>query len=279
MRLGISTVLPHKTPEEWAGELRGLGMGAAVFPVDHRAPEDVIESYEEAARKYGIVIAEVGSWLCNPASADETVREAAIDYSVGQLQLADRLGASCCVNVAGSAGELWDRPYAENFSQEHWERTVRSIRQIIDRAGPVNTYYTVEPMPWMVPNGPEQYERLLRDVDRERFAVHMDLTNWICTPERYFRNREFAVQCFEILGKYVKSCHIKDALLQQQYTFQIKEVACGQGVLDLETYVRLAEEVNPEMPVLIEHLGSEEEYRESVRYVAERMRKAGISLQ
>lgn len=43
--------------------------------------------------------------------------------------------------------------------------------------------------------------------------------------------------------------------------------------------MRLAEEVNPEMPVLIEHLGSEEEYRENVRYVAERMRKAGIFLQ
>ena len=34
--------------------------------------------------------------------------------------------------------------------------------------------------------GPHEYLKLIHDVDRERFAMHMDVFNWITTPERYF---------------------------------------------------------------------------------------------
>lgn len=278
MRIGISTVLRHENPEDWARQMRELGAGAVVFPMDWQASEELVCGYVEAAKKYDLVIAEVGSWMCNPASPDEEERKAAIAYSVEQLRLADRIGAACCVNVTGSAGKVWDRAYVENFSTEHWRRTVDSIREIIDRAEPQHTFYTVEPMPWMVPGGPEEYERLMDEVGRDRFAVHMDLANWICTPDRYFYNREFVERCFTVLGKYVKSCHIKDVCLQQEFTFQLKEVACGEGSLDLEAYGRLAEQVSPDMPMLIEHLHSDEEYLESITYLSDRMRKAGFTL-
>ena len=42
MRLGISHVTPHETPEQWAAEQRALGISAVVFPVDYTAPDSVI---------------------------------------------------------------------------------------------------------------------------------------------------------------------------------------------------------------------------------------------
>ena len=37
MRLGISHVLSHETPEQWAQALCALGLSAAVFPVESAA--------------------------------------------------------------------------------------------------------------------------------------------------------------------------------------------------------------------------------------------------
>ena len=54
-------------------------------------------------------------------------------------------------------------------------------------------------------------------------------------------------------------------------TFQLEECACGRGALDIELYARLADAENPQMPMIIEHLTTDEEYAASVRYVQDRL--------
>ena len=83
--------------------MKAIGCGCVVFPVDYMAGEAVVGAYAEAAEQEGLTIAEVGAWS-NPLSPDEDVRSEAFTRCVRQLQLADRIGASCCVNIAGSAG-------------------------------------------------------------------------------------------------------------------------------------------------------------------------------
>ena len=65
----------------------------------------------------------------------------------------------------------------------------------------------------------------------------------------------------------IVSCHLKDILLKQEYTFQLQECACGEGTLDIALYAQLATAENPCMPMIIEHLDTDEEYVASVRYV------------
>ena len=55
------------------------------------------------------------------------------------------------------------------------------------------------------------------------------------------------------------------------YTFQLEECPCGDGILDIGLYARLADMENPDMPMIIEHLTTDEEYASSVRYVKERL--------
>ena len=51
----------------------------------------------------------------------------------------------------------------------------------------------------------------------------------------------------------------------------LEECACGKGTLDLELYAQLATKEDPRMPMIIEHLGSDEEYLESLSYVQKRL--------
>ncbi|MFI3214294.1 MAG: TIM barrel protein [Eubacteriales bacterium] len=271
MRLGIAGQLEHNSPEEWARRHHELGCRCVNFPMDYTGDEGIIDEYVAAAKKYDLVIAEVGVW-CNPIAADAETREQAKIRCIEQLKLADKIGAKCCVNVSGTTGERWDGPYYENFTEEVWDMVVKSIQEIIDAVNPQNTYYTIEPMPWMIPMNPDQYLKLIADVDRERFAVHMDVVNWITSPEKYFLNTSFIEECFAKLGDRIKSCHLKDINCLEKYTWQVEEVMCGKGILNLEKYAELATKMNVDMPMVIEHLKSEEEYINSYNYVRERLK-------
>lgn len=271
MILGISSSLQHNSPEEWAEKHAALGLKCVNFPVTFEAGRDVYMAYKNAADKAGLVIAEVGVWK-NTMAADSDEKKKWIEYAVNQLRMADEIGAVCCVNVAGTPhGPRWDGGYRENFSRDTWKQTVEMIQQIIDTAKPSRTKYSIESMPWMIPTGPEEYADLMNDVNRSEFAAHLDVVNMITTPQRYFFNDRFLLDCFSILKGQIVSCHLKDILLKQEYTFQLQECACGEGELNLELYRDLATEANATMPMIIEHLNSDDEYIQSVQYVKNRL--------
>lgn len=271
MYLGLSSSLKHSSPKEWAETHKALGLKSVVFPVDCNAGEKLIEAYKEEAEKHGLLIAEVGIWR-NTLAADMAEREKWIDYAIRQLKMADKIGAACCVNVVGTPyGPRWDGGYRQNFSQELWQLAVKMIQRIIDEAKPVRTKFSIESMPWMIPSSPDEYLRLIKDVNRKEFGAHLDVVNMITSPERYFFNDKFLEECFSKLKGKICSCHLKDIRLKEEYTFQLEECACGQGTLDLELFAKLATAENAQMPMIIEHLSTDEEYLASLKYVLKRL--------
>lgn len=268
MRLGTSSPLKHSSAEEWAKNQIKLGCKAVVFPLSSGDPEDKIKEYVDAARANDLLIAEVGIWR-NALSPDPDERRLQRDYCVRQLKLADRIGARCAVNVAGAAGSRWDGHYKENFSKETRKEIVKMVQEILDRSEVTNTYFTLEPMPWMVPTGPEDYVRLIEDVDREHFAVHMDIINMTNSLERYYEAEAFIDRCAQLLGDKIRSCHIKDVHLKEEYTFQLEECAPGKGEYPLRYYVQKMNAIDNDMPVILEHLNTDEEYIHYMNYLKE----------
>ena len=276
MRLGISTALEHRTPEEWAEKMVSLVCRAVIFPVDYIAPENLIADYLREAERNNLLIAEVGIWR-NVFAADPGERQEARKRAVGQLRLADEIGAICCVNVAGTfGGPIWDGGYRDNFTKEAWNNLVSYTRELIDEVQPKRVKYSIEPMPWMYPTGPDEYLELVKDIDRENFGIHFDFVNMINSPQRYFYMNEFMQECFDKLGDSILSCHLKDIRLRKELTFQLEETCCGKGVLDIEKYISFMNSYNRDMPVIIEHLDTDEDYLRSLLYVKERLDNANL---
>ncbi|MBQ1312846.1 MAG: hypothetical protein IIY55_13460 [Blautia sp.] len=44
MRIGLSSSLTHETPEQWAEQMAQLGCRSVVFPVDHTAPDKLVDA-------------------------------------------------------------------------------------------------------------------------------------------------------------------------------------------------------------------------------------------
>ena len=266
MRLGGPDLGPCSNPDEWVAALKKRGYSAAYCPVKADADAKTIEAYAAAAETADIVIAEVGAWWANPISPDQTKRKDGIAFCQKQLALADAIGARCCVNISGSRGEGWAEPHPDNLTEETFQLIVESVREIIDGVNPTRTYYAVETMPTMYPDTPESYARLLKEVDRERCAAHMDPVNLISSPQRYYDNASVIRKCFELFGPQIVSAHAKDTLLAKRLTICIDEAPVGQGVLDYATYLRELDKLDPDTPLMLEHM-QPEEYPPAADYI------------
>ena len=266
MRLGLNYAPPHRTPEEWGDILAEHGFRSACFPVSYREPDAVIDAYVQAAKDRDILIAEVGVWD-SPWQEDKERAAAAREKCFGQLRLAEYVGARCCVNVSGAPHGFWCGCCRENFSEDLYRRNAAFVQELCDTVKPVRTRFTLEPMQWMVPDSPEQYARFLADVDREGFAVHMDYLNWIKDPYTYTHQDELIARAFDTLGPQIRSCHLKDCLLEPGLTVAIHEVPAGQGEADLFTYLSAIDRLDADMPVLLEHLPDLETYLTAAAHV------------
>lgn len=278
MRLGIGTTLAHADPEDWARTMADWGCGAAAAPVDCSAEPQRLSAYLAAAKAYDLPIGEVGVWK-NTLSPDETQRRQAVRFAQGQLALAEEIGARCCVNITGNAGNgLWDQYSPENDTADTYALIVDTVRAIVDAVHPKRTFYTLECMPWMQPDSPESCLNLLRDVDRPAFGVHLDYTNMVNSMQRWRGLPQFIRACFEKLGPHIKSVHAKDIALQNTLPLCIREVPPGRGGVDFGLVLRLAEALGPDTTVFVEHLNTPGEYRDAVAFLRQTAAQNGIPL-
>ncbi len=277
MKFGGPILAEFTDPIDWVASLAKLGYTAASCPLPPGAPSETVRAVADAAHRAGITIAEVGAWS-NPLSPNADTSRRALDHCRDCLALADEIGARCCVNIAGSRGEKWDGPCPEDLAPETLDMIVDTVRGIVDAVRPVRTYYTLETMPWMIPNSVEAYEQVLAAVDRQRFAVHFDPVNLINSPERYFRNGALIREFVHRLGDRIRSVHLKDILLRDRLTVHLDEVRPGLGGLDCEVLLTELNRHCPEVPVLMEHLPNAAEYAAAAAYIRQQARSLGIDL-
>ena len=277
MRLSGSVFEECTNPDRWMGALKGLGYSAASCPLDGSEPDDVSSAFAKAAQTADVVIAEVGAWS-NPLSPDENARRTSLALSQKRLALADKIGARCCVNIAGSRSDKWDGPHPDNLTDETFDLIIETVRYIIDAVKPTRTFYTLEPMPWMYPDSADSYLELIRAIDRKQFAVHLDPVNLVSSPQRFHDNAALIRDCFEKLGPYIRSCHAKDIRLSSKLTVHLDEVRPGTGGLDYRVYLKELNKLDPDMPLVLEHLETQEEYRIAADYVRSVAREAGVPI-
>jgi sugar phosphate isomerase/epimerase len=277
MRLGGPVFNSDGSPYEWIADLKRRGYRAAYCPVTREDDRSTLTAFVNAAREADILIAEVGAWS-NPLSQDEKTRREAVAYCQEQLSLADDVGALCCVNIAGSRGELWDGPHPDNLTPDTFDLIVETVRQIIDAVKPQRANYALEPMPWLYPDSADSYLALLKAIDRPRFAVHFDPVNLICSPQRYFGNAALIRDFIDRLGPHLVAVHAKDIELCPDLTTHLDEVRPGLGHLDYTTLLKSLDSLGRDIPIMLEHLETEEEYRLAASYVRTVAAKNGVEL-
>jgi sugar phosphate isomerase/epimerase len=278
VRLGGPIFLTSDDPRELAREHRRLGYSAAYCPAAKSGETERIRAIRDAFSAENVVIAEVGAWK-NMLDPDAAARRANLEYVTERLALADAVGARCCVDIAGSFNpKIWYGMDRRNLTTEFFDATVQNCRQAIDAVKPTRTRFTIEMMPWSIPDGPDSYLALIKAVDRRSFAVHLDVCNVVNSPKLFYNNTALIGECFRKLGQWVTSCHAKDLAWVPEYNVHFAEVIPGRGEIDYRTYLRELSKLAVDAPLMLEHLKSAAEYDEGRAYIQRVAAEAGITL-
>jgi len=275
MRLGVSLDFKSDDPEIIARSYLAAGYSAAGCPAVSLDEPERIKAIREAFFRHDLCLAEVGVWN-NLLDPDPSKRAENLAVNIQKMALAEEIGARCCVNIAGSfSPDIWDAPHPHNLSEEAFELTVENVRKILDTVKPRRSFFTLETMPWVIPDSPDSYLKLIQAVDRPRFAVHLDPVNMINCPERYYGNAGFLRECFAKLGKWIVSCHAKDIQMSDQLTVHLQEVRPGLGALDYRTFLTELDRLPGDVPLILEHLPADE-YPLAQQYVLEKAHQSGL---
>lgn len=274
MRLGAPVFVPHTNPDAWVKAHLDLGYRAAYVPSE--LTDTQADALAAAATAGNLTLAEVGAWS-NTISSDDTIRKQAIALCCQRLALADRVGACCCVNIAGSRGQKWDGPDPANLSPETFDLIVQVVRQIIDTVQPRRSFYTLETMPWVFPDSPASYLQLLQAIDRPQFAVHLDVVNMVNCPARAYDTAGLIRECFQLLGPSIRSIHLKDIRFTQHLTCHLDECLPGQGLIHFPTLLREASRLHPDTTLMLEHLSQPDEYTHAAAHIRAVAANTGLS--
>lgn len=279
IRLGAPIFNAPKDPEGLALAYRKLGYRAAYCPGVKLDDRQRIDDIARAFAKHDVVIAEVGRW-CNLMDADSAKRAANLQTVTDGLALAEAIGARCCVDIAGSFNpQVWSGPHPENLSPKFFDLAVENARKIIDAVKPKRARFCYEMMPWALPDGVDSYLAMIKAVQREAFAVHLDPCNLLNSPSRVYHNTDVLNECFDKLGPWIVSCHAKDIAWDKGVQMAVNEVKIGDGLLDYSTYLKRLAALPGKPPLMIEHMHGAEEYDQCRRCLMALAPKVGVSFE
>lgn len=248
-------------PDDVARAHVATGYRAGYFPFQCLDAGVSAADIRDAFERHGVVIAEVGAWR-NLIPPDEKERKAAIDWACERVALADEVGARCCVDFAGTRlPGAAHGPHPDNFLPETEELIVATVREILDAVKPQRTRFCLEMMQNVTPDTVDAYVGLIEGIDRPGFGVHLDPVNILYDPRTCYANGKVIRDCIARLGRWIVSCHAKDLVVKAGLALHVDECRPGTGVLDYRAYVDGLNSLGRDIPLMLEHLPDEEEYR------------------
>ncbi len=278
IRLGGPILDPPSDPEELARAHVASGYRAAYCPKISLSDTNRIREIRRAFKKYDVLIAEAGAW-CNLISVNNSERKKNFKLVSERLALADEVGARCCVDFIGTLDpDSSYGPHPDNLSTATFELTVDTVRQVLDEVKPRQAKFALEMMQWTFPDSVDSYVELIQAVDRPSLGAHMDPVNLIVSPRLYFDNAALIRECFLKLGRWMVSCHAKDITLRNKLSLHLDEVRLGTGNLDYRTYLTELNRLPHELPLMLEHLSSAEEYTLARDHLVRLGKELGIDL-
>lgn len=286
-RLGGYGIEYKGDPEAYVQAHKEFGYNAAYMPNISLDSGAEIAALVKAMAAADVIIAEGGAWK-NLIAHDDARRKANLDYAVHQLALADELGARACVayhGTVGHPGDPWQLsdnydygPHPDNQSEAGFQRAVDTARHVIDAVKPKRARFSLEMVPWLVTDTPENYLKLLKAIDRPEFGAHIDAANMVITPRLYFNTGRMIRDAFALLGPWIVSCHAKDLVMQGgpgRISFHLDEVVPGEGNLDYAAYVTEIAKLGREVPLMLEHFDVPG-YRRGLAHIKQAAAAAGV---
>ena len=243
--------------EATARRIRSAGFtGVSVVLPDPLAPtrEELIRVREVLAGA-GVRVAQANPRYEALVNPDEARRKEGVRVLRQACLCARWLEAG---NVYVRPGSLNPRghwlPYPGNTSPETIDRLIRSLREVVPAAEDEGVILAVEGHVTSPLETPERVRAVIEAVGSPALRFNVDPVNFVGTLADAYSSTDFLNRMFDTLGEYTVCAHVKDLAVEERLVLHIAECVPGDGLLDMETFLRRFDAACPDGYALIEHL-------------------------
>jgi sugar phosphate isomerase/epimerase len=260
MRPGVVGLLPNDPAAitaEHARRVRELGFtGASVMLAQpDQVRGEALDNARDVLADHGIRVAQSNANYPVLVHPDESVRAEGVRQAQAACRGAARLKAVYQLIRPGSlsAAGAW-RPHRENHTRETQDRLVGSLRAVCDVAESEGVTIGLECHVISPLDSPRRVREVIEAVGSPALRYNADAVNFVGSFDEAYDTPRVLERIFAELGGHVVSAHVKDVCLGDRLVVHIDECAPGEGIFDLQAFMRLYEAHHPEGYALIEHL-------------------------
>ena len=264
MRPAVAGMMPRElddVDDQVARRLRQAGFtGVSVVLYDPLSATQVAcERVRDVLAGAGVRVAHANPLYEALVNPDEALRREGVRVLRHACRCARWLGSAITHVRPGSLNPRghW-LPYPGNTSPETLDRLICSLRETAPAAEDEGISLALEggvPSPL---DTPERTRQVVEAVGSPAVRVNMDAVNWVASLQDAYDTTAFLHRAFDLLDPYIVCGHIKDVRVEEAFILHISECAPGDGIMDLETYLRRFEAACPDGYLLIEHLPDHE---------------------
>ena len=163
-----------------------------------------------------------------------------------------------CKSIGTSPGSLDDRgrwfAHPDNWKQEPLDMLAESLSEIVKFFEGSDVKLCLEYGSPTVVNTPERALWLAEQVNSPNLGAYADPANWIHGYDLIFNNTEVINHAFDVLGDSIYAAHARDFWVDDGAEgMTLKTGGAGQGLMDYETFLKRANDLDPDMSILFEH--------------------------
>jgi sugar phosphate isomerase/epimerase len=261
--LGVHSHLFRGPPASVAERCRQLGLGCVQltpsFPgLSFHEPGQVTAGRcREASEPFldaGLTIAALSAYT-NLMDPDLDRRHRGIVRLHALIRHCRDFGASFLVTETGSLGPRspW-APYPPNRSPEAWDELRFILREALRVAADSGVRLLLKAEPTHVLASAPDALQLRKELAHPALGFVMDPAHFLSESPRAGWSAELA-DLFEQLGRWAPILHAKDLRFQAG---RVRTPRAGQGELDYGQILRLFRRMQPDAPIIVEHLRPEE---------------------
>lgn len=205
------------------------------------------KTFRDVFWKNGISISVLGCYI-NLAHPDDSELNKLLVYFKEHIRFARDFGCS----IVGTETGALNKEYIytpENNTEEAFQRTLSSIKILVEEAERFGVIVGIEPVTKHVINTPERMRRVLDNVMSNNLQVILDPVN-LLDENNYKRQDEIIKKVFELFEDRIVIIHAKDFVIEDN---KAKVVPIGTGLLNYPLVISLIKERNPYIEVLLEN--------------------------
>jgi len=212
--------------------------------------------------KYNVNISILGCYI-NLAHPDDKELNELLDSFKEHIRFARDFGCS----IIGTETGALNKEYVytpDNNTEEAFQRTLSSIRILVEEAEKFGVIVGIEGVAKHVINTPERMKRVLDNIKSNNVQVIFDPVNLI-NEENYEKQDDIVKKSFELFGDRIVAIHAKDYVYEDG---EIKLASIGKGQFNYPLLLSLIKERKQYIDVLLEN-STKDDIDESISYLTE----------